>query len=230
MKQERTETEYKRLYQETQKILQDLKLALRELPPEDSRQWDGRLAGLESDTHTPLKLAVAGEYNVGKSTLIKAVTGAEVAISADVTTNQITSYKLDDISLIDMPGTLSGMDKHDDMAMEAVLNSDLLLFVVTNELFNAQSIEYFKKAVQEFRKAKQCMLVVNQFDRVNLRDRTPEEAIAVMTEALEPMVKPISVYDLRPVFISARDYCDAMKQTDPRLKTELERSSRMDSL
>ncbi len=65
------------------------------------------------------------------------------------------------------------------------------------------------------------MLVVNQFDRVNLRDRTPEEAIAVMVEALQEMVKPESVYSFRPMFISARDFCDAMQQTEEQLRENL---------
>jgi len=223
-------TEYQQIHQQTRKLLKDLRNALSGLPAEVRGQWDDRLVGLEGDSHEPLRLAVAGEYDVGKSTLIKALTGADVDISSDVTTTKVTSYTFDDIVLLDMPGTLSGLDEHDQIAMTAVLDSDLLLFVVTNELFNPVSLAYFKEAIEKFKKAKQTMLVVNQFDRVNLRDRTPEEAIAVMVEALQEMVKPESVYSFRPMFISARDYCDAMQQTEEQLRENLISSSRIDSL
>ncbi len=117
-------TEYQQIHQQTRKLLKDLRNALSGLPAEVRGQWDDRLVGLEGDSHEPLRLAVAGEYDVGKSTLIKALTGADVDISSDVTTTKVTSYTFDDIVLLDMPGTLSGLDEHDQMAMTAVLDSD----------------------------------------------------------------------------------------------------------
>jgi len=50
------------------------------------------------------------------------------------------------------------------------------------------------------------MLVVNQIDRVNLMERTIDEAIGIIKEELEIRVKPYILDDFMPVFISARDY------------------------
>lgn len=229
MKKGRSRTEYQKIQNKTSKIVQDLNTALAAQPVELRDQWNATTEGVIHDTSDRLKVAIAGEYNVGKSTLIKALTGLNIDISSTVTTHKVKAYPLDDIVLLDMPGTLSGLQEHDQIAMKAVLESDLLVFVLTNELFNAESLTYFQKAMKDLKKDKQAMLVVNQLDRVNLRDRTLEEAISVMTEALQDMVKPASIFEFRPTFISARDYCDAMAQSNDRLRDDLIRSSRMDS-
>jgi len=231
MKKARTETEYQQLHKRTGALLADLKAAIADLPAAGRGSMDERLDGVGSDLHAPLRVAVAGEYDVGKSTVIMALSGdTSIHIDADVTTNQPTLYKYEDIELVDLPGTLSGFESHDRLAMRAIVDCDLLLFVLSNELFNPSSLGYFNDAIHRFKKTNQTMLLVNQFDRVNLRDRTDEEAIALMTEALQEMIGPAKVSDFRPTFVSARDYCDAMRISDAQGKDDMIRSSRMSTL
>ena len=178
-----------------------------------------------------LAVAVAGEYSVGKSSLIEALTGETLETDGDVTTQNVDMIRYrDDLMLIDMPGMLSGQLAHDRKAYKAIMDSDLLLFVVTNELFNAESLPYFKRTVEEFRKDRQTLIVVNQFDRVNLTSRSAETAIAAMTSALEERLAPIPVEQFSPVFVSARDYLDALDEGDPEERRELLIDSRLDTL
>jgi GTPase SAR1 family protein len=171
-----------------------------------------------------LRIAFAGEYDVGKSSLIKALTGEDLAIDADVTTDHIHTIRYkDDVVLIDMPGTLSGQLAHDRIAQQAIVDSDLMLFVVTNELFNPSSLPYFRQALDEFKKEKQTLLVVNQLDRINMRGRSIEDVMALLTTELAERVAPFPVEQFGPVFVSARDYLDAMGDTD-----DAERSRRME--
>lgn len=193
----------------------------------------GLLSELEQDAEvTPvLQLAFAGEYDVGKTSLINALTGANLKVDADVATDSVDKIPYrDGLVLVDMPGTLSGQVEHDRKARQAVVDSDLMLFVLTNELFNAASLPYFRRAMDEFRKERQTLIVVNQFDRVNLRGRTTEEAIALITTELAERVSPIPIDDLGPVFVSARNYLDAAHEEDPVERQQLLAESRMDTL
>ena len=41
----------------------------------------------------PIRIAFIGEFDAGKSSLISALTGQEIKIDADVTTNEINEYR-----------------------------------------------------------------------------------------------------------------------------------------
>ena len=85
---------------------------------------------------TPLKVVATGAYNAGKSTLLKALTGDDIEIDADVATARTTEYPWRGLLLIDTPGVRAGVENlHDEIAERAVRDADLLLFVVTLAFF-----------------------------------------------------------------------------------------------
>ena len=227
------EISYKKVAQATQEIcikLGDLLNKLNENEFIQLNNWKDQLGRVIPETESPLTIALAGEYDVGKSSIIKALTGKEVLINSNVATSEVKIFDYQGIKLIDMPGTLSGLEIHDKLAFEAAADSDLLMYVISNELFNSSNIIYFKETLESLKKANQCILVINQIDRINLMDRSLEEAISVIKEELEVRVQPYSLEQFTPVFISARNYIDALDETEEEFKKELIEFSRMDTL
>ncbi len=177
-----------------------------------------------------LTLAMAGEYGVGKSSLIKALTGKNVAVGAGVTTGAVHSYPHEDLVLIDMPGALSGQMEHDEIAKRAIADADLILFVVSNELFNSASLPHFKFAADRLAKKHQMLLVVNKFDRFNLAKRTPEEGVQFIEGVLADEIRPLPIQDFGPVVVSCRDYLAATETDDDEKRTRRLAASRFDTL
>lgn len=177
-----------------------------------------------------LTLALAGVYEVGKSSLIEALTGLEVPTGGGVTTSEVHEYPYGDLLLVDMPGTLSGEAGHDRIAKQAIIDADLLLFVVSNELFNPESLPYFMRAAVDLDKRQQMLLVVNKFDRFNLAGRTPEEAVQFISGVLAEEIKPLPVEGFGPVVVSTRDYLASRKAEDPQKAARRLASSRFQEL
>jgi GTP-binding protein EngB required for normal cell division len=224
---------YRLVYDSTKQICERLGALIGDLSDEEynqKAQWEDRLDEVLPETGEPIRIALVGEYDVGKSSIIKALTNQEVLINSNVATSDVKIYEYQGIRLIDMPGTLSGIEEHDYKAFKTAADSDLLLYVVSNELFNASNIDNFFETLEMLKKSKQTMIVVNQIDRVNLMDRTIDDAIGIMKEELEIRVKPYALDEFTPVFISARDYIDSLNEDDEDIKTELLESSRIQTL
>ncbi|MDD7793825.1 GTPase [Clostridium sp. 'White wine YQ'] len=193
-------------------------------------KWTEKLKSVIPDSDAPLTIALVGEYDVGKSSIIKALTGKDVLINSNVATSEVKIFQYQGLKLIDLPGTLSGLEEHDEMAFRAAADSDLLIYVITNELFNSYNIQAFFDTMNLLKKSKQCMLVINQIDRVNLMDRSIDEAIGIMKEELTIRLQPYNIEQFSPIFISARNYIDSLEEDDDEIKSELYESSRITSL
>ncbi len=100
---------------------------------------DERISGLLSrvpNMSGPFRLVATGEYNAGKSSLLKALTGAEIPIHSDVTTSAVHEYPWHHVLLVDTPGVKAGEALHDERAEEALRKADLVIFVITVDLFD----------------------------------------------------------------------------------------------
>lgn len=101
---------------------------------------------LEHQKQPKLTISFIGQYNAGKSTLIKSLTGnSAILISPEICTDKVTEYQWNEVLLIDTPGIYAGRNDHDDITLKKISDSDLLVFVVPNELFNPQGGDFFKK-------------------------------------------------------------------------------------
>lgn len=75
---------------------------------------------------------VYGVYNAGKSTLINALVGQEVAEYADIPkTATVTSYKVGDVEILDTPG-IDAPIEHEEVSREQLLRSDAVIFVLSS--------------------------------------------------------------------------------------------------
>jgi GTPase Era involved in 16S rRNA processing len=162
----------------------------------------------EYKKQTKLTIAFIGQYNAGKSTLIKALTGdSTVRISAEICTDEVTEYPWKDVLLVDTPGIYAGKTDHDQKTLDRISKSDLLVFLVPNELFNPQGAAFFKKVADEMQRVGQMVLVINKMSR---ESGTPETLLQTILKVIEPY-HPSDFYTC---FIDADSYLKARYEQD----------------
>lgn len=131
-------------------------------------------------------LVVVGEFNSGKSAFINALVGQKVlAEGATPTTDQINVLRygpqpgqsrrekdllevfnpapfLNEISIVDTPGTNAVIERHQTLTEEFVPRSDLVIFVTSSERPFTQSERQFLEKVKSW--GKKILVVINKID------------------------------------------------------------------
>lgn len=123
---------------------------------------------MQNGTDGPIRLAFVGQYSAGKSSLVKALTGGEldVPIGTKIVTQSVRGYDWCGLVLSDTPGIHTGVrPEHDQTSYEALMASDLLVFVITNELMDDYIGAHFRELAIERGKASEMLLVVNKMER-----------------------------------------------------------------
>ena len=162
-----------------------------------------------------LTVAFVGQYNAGKSTIISALTGKQdIPIDADVCTDTVTAYDWEGIQLLDTPGIHAGYADHDDLTYQTIDRADLLVFVITSELFEDMIGKHFRELAFERDKAREILLAVN---KMGMDPGTPD----VKLPDIAKVTKPLSPEDFRTVFIDAKTYLDALEETAVKDKADL---------
>lgn len=139
------------------------------------RQLISRLPTVQDE---PWNLVATGEYNAGKSTLLKALTGdPTIEIDADVATDVATEYRWNNILLVDTPGVGVGRDLHDERAEIAVRGADLVLFVLTVSLFDEVTEKHFRHVAHDLGKLHQMIVVINKSTQLAAADGVRRAAV-----------------------------------------------------
>lgn len=164
----------------------------------------------------PLNIVFAGQYNAGKSSLIKMLTGIDsIRIGAGVTTDTVTEYHYKSLVIWDTPGILAGeCEQHDAKALEAIAKADLLVYVITNELFDDVVGAAFRDLCFAQGRAKEMMIVINKFESDSASKETKINDIA---QVLEPKIPE----DFPIVFTDAQSFFDALDEDDEEERNEL---------
>ena len=171
------------------------------------------------------RLVLTGQYNSGKSTLVKALTNgaAEVVIDSAPATDTVAEYDWDGlVSLIDTPGVKTGINLHDQRAEGAITAADLILFVITVDLFDDTGAQHLRHVLIDLSKAEQVIVVVNK----NLSIDPPPAGVraqAVMDAARISTPPPFVECD-------AREYLDGLDTSDADERGEMLDASQVDSL
>ena len=184
-------------------------------------------AGMEfnirDDSTSSIRLVFAGQYSAGKSSILKMLTGrTDIAIGAGITTQQAHTYNWNGLEVIDTPGIHTELrPDHDEISYEAIASADMLVFVVTNELFDAFIAEHFRKLAIDKDKASEMILVVNKMERA--ADGNSVTQRNIIQEDLQKVLAPYTPEQLNLSFLDAESYLDGIAEleNDTELAEEL---------
>lgn len=170
-----------------------------------------------------IRLVFAGQYSAGKSSILKMLTGrTDIAIGADITTQQAHTYDWNGIEVVDTPGIHTQLrPDHDEISYDAIASADMLVFVVTNELFDSYMAAHFRKLAIDKDKAGEMILVVNKMDRT--AEGNTEEQQKIIRDDLIKVLEPYTPEQLNLSFLDAESYLESVEERaeDPELADEL---------
>ena len=167
-----------------------------------------------------IKLVFVGQYSAGKSSIIKMLTGEDVAIGAAITTQDSTPYEWNDLEIIDTPGIHTELrPDHDEITYEQINHAALLIFVITNEGFSQRMGDHFRTLAIDQKRAANMVLVVNKMDRTALGN-VPEQQ-QVIYDDLKRVTTPHDPKDLYLSFLDTTSWFDGADETDAEIKAEL---------
>lgn len=170
----------------------------------------------------PVSLVFAGQYSAGKSTIVKALTGLDIATGHEITTEEAQAYDWHGIRVVDTPGIGTGRrPDHDEISYKAISDADLLVYVVTYAGFDDLIARDFRELLIDRNKASEMVLVVNKMRDAD-KGNSPEQR-KVIADDLTKVTKPFTPKQLRTVFVDALAYLKSEEVADERP----ERASRL---
>lgn len=213
-------------YQGLRSIIDESIDILRTQHPKASLPWFQRLETLQENLYNTdcLRITLIGEFSSGKSSIISALTGEEIFIDADVATSAIHEYPWRDAVLVDTPGVQANDTEtnHDQIAREATIGADLVLFVITNELFSPKLVQHLHFVIGDegLGLLKKTALLINKMDRENNQDDV------IVSE----VVKALESYNNIPIWLCAAGKYIGARSAREELKKRYIRDSRINSL
>lgn len=163
-----------------------------------------------------LTIAFVGEYSAGKSSLISALTGRrDLAISADIATDQCREYEWNGVRLIDTPGLWTERKDHDARTYDAIAKADLLVYCLTYSLFDTTTLSNFKELAFERNYQTKMLLLVN---KMSAEAGDVEDRICHYTASLQESLVPNDLTQFPVAFCDARDQLDGEDESDEDLK------------
>ena len=180
------------------------------------------------DRNRPISLVFAGQYSAGKSTILKALTGLEsIETGSAITTQNSHQYTWNGITVIDTPGIGTKLrPDHDEISYKAIHEADILVYVVTHNLFDSFIGKDFRNLVIDEDKASETILLVNKMADVG----NTLDIQNIKLEGLRNVTSPYTPEELRTCFIDAESYIDSVNEIDEELANELRNRSNYDNL
>lgn len=175
-----------------------------------------RIKAVEDESR--LKIAFVGQHNAGKSTIVSALTkNKEIKISSNVETDDTSSYEWNDVLIFDTPGLYAGVKStHDASALEAIKNSDILVFCITSSLFDDLMIANFVDLAYNKAYKNKILLIVNKMSQEDAPyEELKKNYLATLSTTLEEQGG--NLYDFPMAFIDAKDYKDGIEDDDDEL-------------
>ena len=133
-------------------------------------------------------MMVYGVYNAGKSTLLNALFGKEVATVADAPeTDKVEGYEYNGYTIYDTPG-INAPIKHEEVTKEHLKKTELVIFVLSND--GSFEEEYIYKRISEIVKSnKPLLLAVNNKAGIGVNSLEEREIYSKIEENLEKIAK-----------------------------------------
>ena len=146
---------------EERRILSDLRTSLVRFGASDEN-----MAPLERSIEQldePFLLVVVGEFNAGKSAFINALAGQRLMDEgATPTTAHVTPVRIDDIIIVDTPGTNAIIREHEQITSDFVPRADLVLFVTSTDRPFTETERLFLERIRDW--GKKVVVVINKID------------------------------------------------------------------
>ncbi|MEF9916772.1 MAG: GTPase [Lachnospiraceae bacterium] len=178
---------------------------------------------LRNSESNSIRLVFAGQYSAGKSSILKMITNREdIATGAGITTQYAHNYDWNGLEVIDTPGIHTKLrPDHDAISYDAIASADMLVFVVTNELFDSYIAEHFRKLAIDKDKAREMILVINKMERAADGNSLSQQNI--IREDLKKVIFPYTPEQLYLSFLDAESYLDSIeeRESDEELADEL---------
>ncbi|GKV93747.1 dynamin family protein [Pectobacterium aroidearum] len=116
-------------------------------------------------------IMVYGVYNAGKSTLINALIGEEVAATGDIPlTDRVDAYSWNNTLILDTPGVDAPL-AHEKVTREQMLKADAIIFVA-NPSGAAEEEKTLQVLIEILQAKKQLFLVLNEKDKMDVEEFT----------------------------------------------------------
>lgn len=115
---------------------------------------------------------------------------------------------------------------HDVISYEAIANADMLVYVVTHELFDSYIGQKFRQLLLEKDKADEMILIVNKMADVG----NSVENQKIKTDGLRVVTDPYTPEQLRICFVDAESYLDSINEEDEEIAAELYKRSNYEGL
>lgn len=216
--------------EETEALLEEARQAIAQSQSDSVRELADRLPDLSADQDVPISLALAGQYSAGKSTILQALTGrSDIATGAGIVTAETRFFDWNGVSIIDTPGIHTDIrPEHDEITYDAISNADLMMFVITNELFDSYVSHHYRKLTVDRSKGHETILVVNKMAR-HAAGNAPESRKR-LTEDLRPALCPFTPEQLRITFVDALSALDAKAEEHAESAAYLEQVGNLQAL
>ncbi len=240
------------LTEDQEKLLRDEKQALAEIRLELSR-LDVPREALDTLQQAILQLdelfliVVVGEFNAGKSALVNALLGERLLPEGVTpTTSRVTLVKwgeqaaenvvdqdfatythplplLQELNIVDTPGTNAVIRRHERLTDEFVPRSDLVLFVTSTERPMTESERLFLERIRAW--GKKIVFALNKSDILDSQAAVDEVRSLVLDHATQALGITPELF-----MVSARLAQKAEAQTDPAERERQRQASGLDAL
>jgi small GTP-binding protein len=108
-------------------------------------------------------LVVVGEFNAGKSAFINALAGQPIMEEGVTpTTARVTAVRIDDIHIVDTPGTNAIIREHEQITSEYVPRADMVLFVTSADRPFTETERLVLERIRDW--GKKIVVVINKID------------------------------------------------------------------
>ena len=216
--------------QETNGLLDQVRDVLRESSSEHVRKMASRLPASGESEDYRIRLVFAGQYSSGKSSIIKVLTGRnDIPTGAGITTDRVQDYDWNGVVITDTPGIHTSIrPDHDEDSYRAISEADLLVFVITNELFDEHIGQQYRKLTVDQDKGHETIVLVNKMDRH--ADGNSPESRMILAEALRQPLEPFAPEEMRLTFIAAESAIEAVEEADQEISDMLQAQGNIPAL
>ena len=117
------------------------------------------------------------------------------------------------MEIVDTPGIRTELrPDHDEISYSAIAKADILVFVVTNELFDDHMGKHFRKLAIDKDKAGEMVLVVNKMERE--ADGNTLKSQRIKRDDLAKVLVPYTPEQLNICFLDAESYLEGIKEAN----------------